>query len=255
MELFLSLSNRPKKAPYTKHRIIDIFETTTSSIPETTRTVLSNYQRCSLPYKSSAIKDKTFSKSKQKINLKLRSSTELKFTKIKPSNNPNISNEIDSDDEKKIIESLQEGIKQLPNGKFCIQPGKIFDIRPKTNTTMINYSKSDITNANNSSTTICSNSNNTLLCKRISFPMNKTNKTRNTISTSSSMNNKVSSTKKIARRISPNYQAKAFTDYIRVNNIVSNPCTNSKSKAVIINTRETKRKMNIYKNHFAKKNK
>ena len=117
---------------------------------------------------------------------------------------------------------------------------------------MINYSKSEITNVNNSSTTICSN-NNTLLCKRISIPMN--NKTRNTISTSSSMNiNKVTSTKKIARRISPNYQAKAFTDYIRVNNIVSNQCTNSKSKAVV-NTRETKRKMNIYKNHFAKKNK
>lgn len=247
MELFLSLSNRPKKAPYTKHRIIDIFET---SIPETKRTILSNYQHSSLPYKSSLIKEKTFSK--QKINLKLRANTDLIFTKIRPSNNPNTSNEVDTDDEQKVIESLQEGIKQLPNGKFCIQPGKIFQFHPKTNTTMINYSKSEITNVNNSSTTICSN-NNTLLCKRISIPMN--NKTRNTISTSSSMNiNKVTSTKKIARRISPNYQAKAFTDYIRVNNIVSNQCTNSKSKAVV-NTRETKRKMNIYKNHFAKKNK
>ena len=116
---------------------------------------------------------------------------------------------------------------------------------------MINYSKSEITNVNNSSTTVCSN-NNTLLCKRMSILMN-TNKTRNTISTSSSMNiNKVSSTKKIAQRISPNYQSKAFTNYIRVNNIVSNQCTNSQSKAVI-NTRETKRKMNIYKNHFTKK--
>ena len=249
MELFLSLSNRPKKAPYTKHRIIDIFETTTSSIPETKRTILSNYQHSSLPYKSSLIKEKTFSK--QKINLKLRANTDLIFTKIRPSNNLNTSNEVDTDDEQKVIESLQEGIKQLPNGKFCIQPGKIFQIHPKTNTTMINNSKSEITNVNNSSTTICSN-NNTLLCKRMSILMN-TNKTRNTISTSSSMNiNKVSSTKKIAQRISPNYQSKAFTNYIRVNHIVSNRCTNTKSKAVI-NTRETKRKMNIYKNHFTKK--
>ena len=238
MELFLSLSTRSKKAQYTKHRIIDIFETSS----ETKHTVLSNYQRSSLPYKSSLIKDKTFSK--QKINLKLHSNTDLVFTKIKPSTNTNTSNEIDTEEEEKIIQSLQEGIKQLPNGKFFIQPDKIFTIQPKNNTTMINYSKSETTNANNSSTTFCSN--NTLLCKRISIQM-KNNKTRNTISTSSSMNsNKGSSTKKIAQRISANYQAKAFTNYIRVNNIVS------KSRAVL-NTREAKRKNNIYNNHFANK--
>ena len=71
--------------------------------------------------------------------------------------------------------------------------------------------------------------------------MKNNNKTRNTISTSSSMNiNKGSIAKKIAQRISPNYQAKAFTNYIRVNNIVS-----TKNRAVI-NTREAKRKNNIY---------
>ena len=122
MELFLSLSIRPKKSSYTKHRIIDIFEPSS----ETKHTVLSNYKRCSLPYKSSPVKDKTFSK--QKINLKLRANTDLIFTKIRPSNNLNTSNEVDTDDEQKVIESLQEGIKQLPNGKFCIQPGKIFQI-------------------------------------------------------------------------------------------------------------------------------
>ena len=241
MELFLSLSIRPKKSSYTKHRIIDIFEPSS----ETKHTMLSNYQRCSLPYKSSLIKDKTFSK--QKINLKLHSNTDLIFTKIKPSSYTNTSNETDTEEEEKIIESLQEGIKQLPNGKFAIQPDKIFTIQPKNNTTMINYSKSEITNANNSSTTFCSN-NNTLLCKRISIPMKNNNKTRNTISTSSSMNiNKGSIAKKIAQRISPNYQAKAFTNYIRVNNIVS-----TKNRAVI-NTREAKRKNNIYNNHFANK--
>ena len=80
----------------------------------------------------------------------LSANTDLKFVKIKSKENINMSTSLDSEEEERIISSLQEGIKILPNGCYLIQATKILNMN--SNNSKIDTKQSDA----NTSTTICS---------------------------------------------------------------------------------------------------
>ena len=169
MELFLSLNRKLKKSnlsPGAKKKRIDIssLNNTSTSTNRSTKTI--SNQKNSLSFRSSRLKsnERTFAQNAKMLTANI----DLKFSKIKNCKNcqtNNTSTSLSPKEEERIINSLQEGIKLLPNGRYLIQATKILNIKNFTNDTK----QSDF----NSSTTMCSK--NTNGCKRISLPFLKLN--------------------------------------------------------------------------------
>ena len=240
MELFLSLNRKTKKSklsPGTKKKIIDLssLNNTSTSTNRSTKTV--SNQRNSLSFRSSRLKsnEKSFVNNSKMLS----ANTDLKFVKIKSKENINMSTSLDSEEEERIISSLQEGIKILPNGCYLIQATKILNMN--RNNSKIDTKQSDA----NTSTTICSS--NTNGCKRISLPFkpkDKLSPIKSSICKSNSNNNNIMKEKKV-RRISPKYANKTFNTYY--SNLDSN--RNNSSKAGKDNTNKKQKLIRMYFNH------
>lgn len=198
MELFLSLNRKLKKSkmsPGEKKKRIDIssLNNTSTSTNRSTKTI--SNKRSSLSFRSSCIKnnERAFA---QNGNI------DLKFSKIKNIEKNNSSTSLSPKEEERIINSLREGIKLLPNGRYLIEATKILNLKIFTN---------DKEQSNfNSSTTMCSI--NTNGCKRISLPFkpkDKLSPIKKSICKSNSNNNNIMKEKK--RKVSPKYANKAFS--------------------------------------------
>ena len=118
MELFLSLNRKTKKSklsPGTKKKIIDLSSLNNTSTSTNRSTKTMSNQRNSLSFRSSRWKsnEKSFVNNSKMLS----ANTDLKFVKIKSKENINMSTSLDSEEEERIISSLQEGIKILPNAR------------------------------------------------------------------------------------------------------------------------------------------
>lgn len=238
MELFLSLNRKIKKSklsPGRKNKIIDISSLNNTSTSTNRSTKTMSNQRSSLSFRSSRLKsnEKSFVQNAKM----LRGNTDLKFSKIKSTEKFNISTTLDSEEEERIINSLQEGIKLLPNGSYLIQATKILNLSRNNKETK----QSEV----NTSTTICSI--NTNGCKRISLPFKQKDKLspiKCSISKSNSNNNNIMKEKK-QRRISPKYANKTFNTYY--GNLDTNRSKTSRQGNN--SNKEKQKKIRMYFNH------
>lgn len=242
MELFLSLNRKIKKSklsPGIKKKIIDISSLNNTSTSTNRSIKTMSNQRSSVSFRSSRLKsnEKSFVKNAKMLS----ANTDLKFIKIKSTENLNMSTTLDSEEEERIISSLQEGIKILPNGCYLIQATKILNMNNNNNNSLGNNSKIDTKQSDaNTSTTICSS--NTNGCKRISLPFktkDKLSPIKSIICKSNSNNNNILKEKKV-RRISPKYANKTLNTYY--SNIDSN--RNNKD-----NSNKKQKLIRMYFNH------
>lgn len=254
MELFLSLNKNRKKgkcSPVLKTRIIDIFHSNNISTNDNNKTIFLNYQRNSIPYKNLTINscEKTFTKPKNKI-IPQKINQDLVFNKIsKVDNNTSIT--IDSEDEQKLISSLQEGIVELPNGKFMIQASKVLNMKLKNNN-CVNYSniKTETTKQsdNNTSITVSSSTNNfNSGLKKISIPF----KLKNSKGSSSHEKGRDKTAKNQIRRISPKYARNVFNTFLAKNNTTLNNQSNQSFKSNnTTNKKNTQKIIQVYLNKY-----
>ena len=230
MELFLSLDRKLKKSkmsPGEKKKRIDIssLNNTSTSTNRSTKTI--SNKRSSLSFRSSRLKnnERAFA---QNANI------DLKFSKIKNIEKNSSSTSLSPKEEERIINSLEEGIKLLPNGQYLIEATKILNLKIFTN---------DKEQSNfNSSTTMCSI--NTNGCKRISLPFKPKDKL-SPIKKSICKSNSNSIMKEKKRKVSPKYANKTFSTYgtVDTNN-------NSKKSRNCNNLNIEKQKMiRMYFNH------
>ena len=117
MELFLSLNRKLKKSNLSpgakKKRIERSLNNTSTSTNRSTKTI--SNQKNSLSFRSSRLKsnERTFAQNAKM----LAANIDLKFSKIKNCQTNNTSTSLSPKEEERIINSLQEGIKLLPNGR------------------------------------------------------------------------------------------------------------------------------------------
>lgn len=235
MELFLSLNRKLKKSNLSpgakKKRIERSLNNTSTSTNRSTKTI--SNQRNSLSFRSSRLKsnERTFAQNAKMLTANI----DLKFSKIKNCQTNNTSTSLSPKEEERIINSLQEGIKLLPNGRYLIQATKILNIKNFTNDTK----QSDF----NSSTTMCSK--NTNGCKRISLPFNpkeKLSPIKYSICKSNSNNNNIMKKKK--KEKSFKYVNKTFNTYGTVDSNNSKKSRNGNNSNI-----EKQKMIRIYFNH------